>query len=296
MPRSPSLAALSPGVRYMVAAAFLFSLMSLLVKVVGQRLPSAEVVLARNAFSLVVTWWMLRRAGIMPWGERRGLLVLRGLLGFFALLCFFYAIPRLPLADVTVLQFTNPIFTALLAALFLREHLSLREWLYSLLSLGGVLLVAQPTVLFGDGAATLDPVTTAIALAGALLAGAAYTTVRKLSATEHHLVIVFYFPLISVPASIPFLADGALWPTPTEWLLLLGIGILTQIAQIYLTKGLQRERAGKATSISYVQILFAAVWGFLFFGEVPDLLTWVGGGVIVLGTLLLARSRRRPDR
>ena len=259
------------------------------------RLPSAEVVLARNAFSLVVTWWMLRRARVSPWGQRRGLLALRGLLGFFALLCFFYAIPRLPLADVTVLQFTNPIFTAVLAALFLREHLSGREWLYSLLSLGGVLLVAQPTVLFGQGAASLDPATTAVALAGALLAGGAYTTVRKLSATEHHLVIVFYFPLISVPASVPFLLEGALWPTPWEWVLLLGIGILTQIAQIYLTKGLQRERAGKATSISYVQILFAAVWGFLFFGEVPDLLTWVGGGVIVFGTFLLARSRQRPD-
>ncbi|MEM1128358.1 MAG: DMT family transporter [Bacteroidota bacterium] len=279
-----------PGVRYMVVAAFLFSVMSLFVKLIGPRIPSAQVVLIRNAFSLGATYWMLRQAGVRPWGTRRGLLVVRGAVGFVALLCFFYAIPRLPLADVTVIQFTNPVFTALLGAVFLGEYLKRREVALAVLSLLGVVLVAQPSILFGARAEALDPQAALIALAGAVLAAGAYITIRRLSATEHHLVIVFYFPLISVPAALPFLWFEAVWPTLTEWALLLGIGVLTQAAQISLTKGLRAERAGKAMSLSYVQILFAALWGFLFFGEVPDLLSVLGALLIVGSTVLLARS------
>lgn len=280
------------GLRYMVAAAFFFSLMSLLVKVVGQRLPSAEIVFARNVFSLVVTYGMLRRRAISPWGTRRGLLSLRGLAGFMALLCLFYALPRLPLADATVLHFTNPVFTTLLAALFLGESLARKDLAGTLLSLGGVVLVAQPSFLFGAQADGLNLTAVGAALAGAMLAATAYTLVRKLVATEHHLVIVFYFPLVSVPAAIPFMLGNALWPTPLEWLLLLGIGVFTQLGQIYLTQGLQQERAGRALSMSYIQILFAALWGFLFFAEVPDALGLAGAVLIIGGTFLIARRTK----
>ncbi len=278
------------GLGYMIGAAFFFSLMSLQVKVVGQRLPSAEVVFVRNLFSLIVTWQMLRRQGVAPWGRRKGLLLLRGLAGFLALLCMFYALPRLPLADATVLHFTNPVFTGLLAAIVLGESLSRRDVGGTLLSLVGVVLVARPSFLFGASTDSLPLVPVAATLAGALLSAVAYTTVRKLAATEHALVIVFYFPLVSVPAAVPLMWGTALWPTPTEWLLLLGIGVCTQIAQVLLTMGLQRERAGRALSMSYVQIVFAALWGLLFFGEVPDLLAIGGAVLIVGGTLLVARS------
>jgi drug/metabolite transporter (DMT)-like permease len=96
----------------MVLAAFFFSVMSLLVKLVGARLPSQEVVFVRAAVSLVVAYGLLRRARPGNWGRRKGLLVVRGLLGFAALSCFFYAVIHLPLADATVIQYTNPVFTA----------------------------------------------------------------------------------------------------------------------------------------------------------------------------------------
>ena len=284
---------LPPGLRYMVLAAFFFSLMSLLVKLAGQRLPSAELVLARNVIALVLTSGMLRHAAISPWGDRKGLLFFRGLAGFFGLLCFFYAIPRLPLADVTVLQYTNPALTAILAALFLRELMTHRDVLGLLLSLGGVLLVAQPTVLFGTTAASLDLTAVGVALLGALFAAMAYTAVRKLRETEHHLVVVFYLPLVATPASIPIMWGEALWPTPWEWLLLLGIGVLTQIAQVYLTKGLHIEQAGRAMSLSYIQIVFAACWGLLFFGERPDVLSILGAVLVVAGTMVVARRSKK---
>lgn len=273
----------------MVAAAFFFSLMSLFVKLAGQRLPSSQLVFARSIVALVLSYGMLRRAGVGLWGQRKGLLLARGGIGFLGLLCFFYAIPRLPLADVTVVQFTNPIFTALLAALFLGESMRRAEWLGLACSLTGVVLVAQPSILFGEAVDALDPIAVGVALLGAVFAAGAYTLVRKLRETEHHLVVVFYFPLVATPLSVPAMAPVALWPTPVEWALLLGIGVVTQIAQIYLTKGLHAERAGRAMSMSYLQIVFAGLWGALFFSEIPDLLTLAGAALVVAGTFVVAR-------
>lgn len=278
----------------MALAAFFFSLMSLLVKVAGQRLPSSELVMGRSVVSLILSWIMLRRSGIDPWGNRKGLLTVRGLVGFGGLLCFFYAIPRLPLADVTVIQFTNPVFTALFAALLIREKLTRAVVVSIGLSLSGVMLIAQPTVFFGAAANPLDLTAVAVALLGAVFAALAYTTVRKLRETEHSLVVVFYFPLVSIPACLPILAPVAVWPTPLEWLMLLGIGVLTQVAQIFLTRGLHKEPAGRATSVSYLQILFAALWGLMFFGEMPDVLSIVGALLVMSGILLAARRRPTP--
>ena len=275
----------------MVLAAFWFSVMSLMVKVAGQRLPGAQMVLARSVIALGLSYTMLRQAGVQPWGQRRGLLVFRGLSGFMGLLCFFYAVPRLPLADVTVLQYTNPIFTALMAALFLREALGRRDLAALAASLAGVVLVAQPSFLFGQAPESLPLVPVGVALLGAVFAAAAYTTVRKLRETEHHLVVVFYFPLIATPASVPVMWADALWPTPFEWLLLVGIGVVSQIGQVYITRGLQAEKAGRAMTMSYVQILFAAIWGLIFFAEVPDVLSILGALLVVFGLLIVARKQ-----
>lgn len=281
------------GLRYMVYAAFYFSLMSLLVKVAGQRLPTSELVLARSVIGLILTFAMLRRANVSPWGQCKGLLVARGFMGFFGLLCLFYAFTHLPLADATVLQYTNPVFTALLAGYFLHEAMRRKEWLGLALSIGGVACIARPSFLFGQAAAPLDPFAVGMAVLGAFFAAAAYTLVRKLRETEHHLVVVLYFPLVATPASLPLVAMQGLWPTPVEWLMLLGIGVATQLGQVYLTKGLHRERAGRAMSVSYLQIVFAGLWGALFLAEYPDPFSLLGAALVVAGTVIVSRKGSR---
>lgn len=282
---------LSVGLRYMVGAAFLFSLMSAFVKLVGQRLPSQEIVLVRSAVTLVYSYLMVRWAGEALWGHNKLGLFLRGLFGFAALSCFFLALTKLPLADATVIHYTNPVFTALLAAVILNESLGAGEVMGALLSLGGVALIAQPTFLFG-GTSALPLLYVGVALLGALFSAAAYVTVRKLRATEHPLVIVFYFPLVSTVGSVPTALPDAVWPTPLEWLILIvGVAGTAQIAQVFLTKSLHAERAGRAMSVSYLQIVFAAIWGMLFFQEYPDLLSLFGAVLVIGGTLLVARER-----
>ncbi len=283
------------GVRYMVYAAFFFSIMSLLVKIAGQRLPTSELVLARSVIGLILTFVLLRRHKISPWGHQRRLLLARGFFGFLGLLCLFYAFTHLPLADATVLQYTNPLFTALLAGIFLNEAMRRKEWLGLVLSVLGILFVAKPSFFLFAPVASLDPFAVLMALLGALFAAVAYTLVRKLRETEHHLVVVLYFPLVATPASLPLVIAEGMWPTPTEWLLLLAIGITTQFGQVYLTKGLHRERAGRAMSISYLQIVFAAFWGVVFFAETPDLLGVVGTLLILGGTAVLSLKNIRPS-
>lgn len=279
------------GIRYMAAAAFFFSLMSLLVKAAGQRLPPQEMVLARSVAGVVLSWHWLRARGISPWGNRRGLLLVRGFVGFGGLSAFFFALTRLPLADATVIQYTNPVFTAILAALFLAETLRARDTGLILLSLAGVVLMTRPGFLFGGLEERLDPFAVAVALAGALLSAAAYVIVRALSRTEDPVVIVFWFALVAAAGSIPFTAAGGLMPTPWEWAALAAIGVVTQLGQVSLTRGLKEEPAGRAMAVGYMQIVFAAAWGALFFAELPDLWGMTGAILIIAGTAGIARTR-----
>lgn len=275
----------------MAAGALCFSLMGALVKTAGARLPTMEIVLARSLVVLALSAWTLRARRKTPWGDERGLLWLRGTLGFIALTCSYYAVIHLPLAEATVIQYTNPVFTALLAAPALGESLRAAEVLLALVSLAGVVVVARPPFL-GGAAAGLDSFAVAAALAGAIFSAAAYVMVRRLR-REEPLVVVFYFALVSTLASLPAVIPTFVLPRGSEWGILVAIGVTTHLGQVFLTRGLQRERAGRATAVGYLQIVFAALWGLAFFGEVPDGWTASGALLIVLATFVLARTRPR---
>ncbi|MDD9941779.1 MAG: DMT family transporter, partial [Myxococcales bacterium] len=283
------------GARYMVLSALSFSGMTVCVKLAGQRLPTSELVTARALVTFVASLAVLRYQGRSPWGTRPGLLAVRGLFGFGALCCVYTAIQRLPIAEATVLQFLHPVFTAVLAALLIREPLASRLLLSVAVCLCGTLLVARPAVLFGGNTPALDPIGVAAGVSGAVLSALAYVTVRKLSETEHPDVIVFYFPLIALPMSLPALATEVVMPVGTEWLLLLLLGLLTQAGQLALTHGIRAETAGRAASFSHIQIVFATLWGVLVFDEQPHALTVLGSLLIVGGALLNLQPDRPPQ-
>jgi len=279
------------GLRYMAAGALALSLMSALSKVAGASVPLFEIVLFRSLVMVVLAGIHLRRRGLSFRGKETGILLVRGVLGFAGLTCFYYAVIRLPLADATVLHFTNPVFTALVAAVVLGERVGLVEAGLVALSLGGVVLVARPAFLFGTEAA-LDPVAVLVGLAGALFAAGAYVAVRRLR-REAPMLVIFYFAAVSTALSLPMAVLDPVLPGPGMILVLLGIGLATHLGQIFITLGFRAERAGRASSIGYLQIVFAAGWGWLIFRDVPDVWTWVGAGIIVGSTLgssaLLAR-------
>lgn len=276
----------------MVQAAAWFAVMSVLVKLASARLPTLQIVFARGAITLLLAALLLWRAGLSPLGGRVPLLLLRGLIGSCALICFYAAVVHLPLAEATVIHQTAPLFTALLAAWLLRERLQPRVLVALLGAFAGVVAIARPRWLFGGAgvAAAFAWQYAFVALLGALLSALAYVTVRRLGRSEAPLVVTFWFPLVTVPLAAPFALPIWVWPDAVGWLLLLGIGVATQIAQVAMTKGLAREPAGRATAVGYLQVAFATVFGALVFGAWPD--AWSLGGMLLIVASLLVATRR----
>jgi len=276
-----------PGVRFMVLSALAFSLMAVCVKHAAVRLPTAEIVLFRALVSAALSAAGLARAGVAPLGTHRGLLLLRGMFGFAGLHCVFYAVANLPLAEATVLQYLHPIFTALLAWRFLGEAVGRGVAAGVSLSLLGVLFVAG----LPAGDVVLDPFAVGVAVAGAFFSGCAYVTVRRLSRSEHPLVIVLYFPMVTIPATLPWVLADPVLPAGLEWFWLLGVGVMAQIGQVALTRGMQHEPAARATALSYLQVVFAALLGAAFFAEIPGPATILGAGLILAGSFAAGRER-----
>jgi drug/metabolite transporter (DMT)-like permease len=197
---------------------------------------------------------------------------------------------HLPLADATVIQYTNAIFTAVFAVFVLREKLRPLELVCLALAVAGVLVAARPSFLFPT-TARLPALPVLIALVGACCSGAAYVTVRRIE-TEDPLVVILYFSVIGTLGSLPFLLRNGLWPTALEWLLLLGVGIATQAGQVFLTRALYLERAGRVSAAGLVQIVFASAWGAAWFGEFPDRLALLGALMIIGAVLALGPAGR----
>ncbi len=282
----------SRAVRALVAASLGFSLMSLCARLAGATISLFEVVFFRALVSVVLSVWMLRRLGVTDWrGTRRGLLLWRGIFGFVALSCFFYSVIHLPLAEATVIQFTSPIFTGLLASIFLREKASARIWIAIGMGLVGVTLITRPGILAAAESSALPTTVVLIGLAGAFLTSCAQVTVRRLTVTEHELIIVLHFQTLALVVGLAAAAPAWRWPTPLEWAFLLGAGLAGQVGQIGLTRGLKHVEAAAGTVLLYLQIVFASLWGLIFLGERPD--TWtIGGSLLVLGGIVT--SARRP--
>jgi drug/metabolite transporter (DMT)-like permease len=286
------------GVRYMLLSALGFALMGACVKAASHRgIPVLEIVAARALISAGISYLDIKRKRISPWGHNKVLLTARGLIGTLALMCVFYAVTTLPLAEATLLQYLHPVFTSVLAFVFIKETIQRSTVVCIVLSLTGLLIMVQPAILFGALAtrsASLPLLGVGAALLGALGSGTAYVLIRRLSRTEDPSVIIFYFPFIALPVACVLLGDGFVMPTGWAWILLLLVGLFTQVAQYGLTRAMQTEDASKATAYSYVQVIFAAILGWLLFDEIPTAQTLLGALFITGGALVNVIYRKRP--
>ncbi|OIQ50158.1 EamA-like transporter family protein [Pseudodesulfovibrio hydrargyri] len=280
---------LTPGMRFMLLGTFFFSFGSLFVKLAGSRLPTMEILFVRGLIGVFLCLIMLRKSGAGMFGKRKFLLAARGLLGFGAMFADFYAIVHLPLADALVLIFSHPITVALLAWLLMGETLSRGGMAAILTSVVGVALVCRPDFLFGTGSPDLDTWGILAALCSVFLTSWAILAVRVLAKTERPAVVMLY-PPIAISLLSPLFADGWVAPTMTEWGVLAAVGLFMNLGQFFMTKGYAIEAAARISGVSTLEIVFGAMWGMMFLGEIPDLWTIGGGALIVVGVLLLGRS------
>ena len=274
------------GARYMTLSALGFSLMAVCVKEVSTYgIPVLQIIAARAIVSLIISYLDIKRKGISVWGNDKGLLIARGVAGSFALICVYFVVTTLPLAEATLIQYLYPAFTAIIALIFLKEHLHISSILCISLSLIGLLIMINPDMSFTEGFA-LPWFNVFIGLLGALGTAVAYVLVKRLSKNEDSSVIIFYFPLIALPLSIILPGESFVIPDVPALILLLLVGVFTQVGQVGLTKAFASELVSKATAYSYVQIIFSIIFGWILFAEIPSFWTWIGGIFIVSGILI----------
>ncbi|TPX61666.1 hypothetical protein PhCBS80983_g00895 [Powellomyces hirtus] len=300
------------GLSFMALSALLFSLMSVLVKLSGNNFPFLEIVLVRSIvqFSLGVGGCIY--VGVRPWGPagfNRLWLIARGTAGATGLGLYFYTIVNMPLGDGMTIFFTGPAFTALLARVTLGEPLKPIDVLATLACLIGVVLVSRPEFIFHDSDHNhhqdadaphhggkhhaTSPWAALAALGGALMSAVAYCLVRKIGTRAHYMVHVTYFGAMSTLISgVALFYTATPVPLPqwtlAETAMLLAVGVSAFIAQCFLNAGLQMAHAGPATLMRNLDIVFAFVFGSVFFGETPRVTSIVGAAIILASTASVA--------
>jgi len=212
------------------------------------------------------------------------MLLLRGLLGYAALSCYFYSVQHLPLGDAVLLQYSHPAFVALVAPALLGETTGRGHWWTVLAALAGVALIVGPSGELRSSAL--------VGLCGALCSGLAYIAVRDLSRTEHALTILVWFPLASLPGSLV----GTLWAgeraiprNASEVAGHLAVFGCALVGQLALTHGLRRTGAARATAVSMTGPVFGVLFGLLLFGSVPTWASLVGMALVVGALTRLGR-------
>lgn len=269
----------------MLLATFTFMLMKVCVKLIPH-IPAVEIIFFRSVISLVISVYFLRIQKVSVWGNNKPVLILRGVSGALALIIYFHLLQRIPLATAATLQYLAPIFTAIMGIFLLKEKVKSWQWLFFAMSFAGVIVVQgfDTRISFWH---------LLMGVATSVFMGLAYNFVRMLKTSEHPLVIIFYFPLVMLPVTgIWSLFDWEM-PVGLDWLILLAVGVFTQIAQYFMTKSYQTEEVSKVSILNYIGIFYALGFGWLFFEESFNVMTYVGMGMVLLGVIANVAMVRR---
>lgn len=280
--------ALRRAALFMLGSSILFAAMGMMVKVASRSLPNEMVVFFRSAIGLLALLPWVLRDGVSALATRHlRLHVTRSIAGLAAMYCFFFALANMPLAEAMVLNYSTPLFIPLIALFWLGERPPHKVWWVIGLGFIGVLLILKP----GSGLFTAIAL---VALAGALLAAIAMVNIRRLTHTEPATRIVFYFSLIStLTSAVPLIWS---WRTPQSglWGLLLLMGAVATTAQIFLTRAYAHASSAQVGPFIYATVVFAALFGWLIWGETPDTVSITGTLLVGLAGALTIRFEPRP--
>ena len=274
----------------MTAAAMLFTLMNLLVRLAAAELPILQIPFFRNLFAL---------AFMLPWALRMGvaslrtrqlkLHVVRAVIGVASMLAWFSAVALIPLAEAVALNFTAPLFVTVGAALLLGEVVRVRRWSATVIGFAGTLLVLRPGIE-SISLLTLLPIASAILMAASMLC------VKVLSRTDAPGIIVFYMGLLMTPLSLLPALFVWQWPSASAWLWLVLLGLVAAVAHLLFTRAFAKCDASAVQPFDFTRLPFAALLGFAFFGEVPSMWIWLGGAMIAGSAVYIARREAQLEK
>ena len=277
------------GVALKLASVVLFAGMMLCVKLLGQTIPVGQTIFVRGVISglvLALIAWRTEGLHLLKTRNWRSH-ALRSLSGTMSMFCLFAALTMLPLADVTAITFTAPMFLTVLAMVFLGERIHRFRWTALGVGFVGVLIMIGPHLTFGEGAS----LGVLAALGNAIFSAIAMVFLRRMSGEEHAITITFYF-------SLTFMACAALtsfqgWPVPTaaQWLLIVIAGLFGVFGQLLMTYSYRYAEASTIAPLDYSNLIMAVLLGYAVFDEIPALSIWIGAPLVIgAGLIILWRE------
>ena len=280
------------GMGYMLISATCYATMGAIIHGLGDELHPTVLGFFRGLFGLMSALPLLGRHPLARLRTRHfGHHVWRSFFAVVSMYAFYWALSMSQLAKVTALHFTTPIFATLMAVILLRERIRARRIAALVAGFAGAMIIMRP------GVASFD-VGAALVLLSAFLWAMGLVTTKVLARTDSPMTVVlymgFFFTVMTLPAALFF------WQTPNlyQMVLLLGVGILGTVSHVCITAAFSVADASAVLPIDFSRLICASIMGYLFFAEVPDLWTWVGGAVIFsAGTYIAYREsqvRRQP--
>lgn len=267
------------GAAVLMLAAALFAAMTALVKLLGANLHVTQILFIRQVVmtAIVAPQILSGFPGVLK-THHAGLQLLRIVMAIGAMMLGFTAVIHMPLADATALGFAKSFFVTIFAMVILRELVGPRRWVAVAIGFIGVVIMLRP----GTDAFTLYGV---MAVAGAGCAGLVMVLIRLMSRSDRPTTILSW-QAIGVGLAMAFPAFWFWqWPTMTEWVLLLAMGVVSYLAQMANIQAYKWGEASMLASLDYVRLLYAAVLGYLIFGNLPDIATWIGAVIIIAASI-----------
>ena len=265
------------GPIYIVASSFFFALMAVFIRY-SQEKPIFEQVVFRNLVISVLMFLLVvkeKRVHEMKVRDGKKEIFLRSLFGFIGMVCNFYAVKHLNIADATAIAKISPFFIMIFAALMLGEELEKHSILAILFSIVGMFMVVKPKF---DG----SMVPSLVALAGALSAAMAMIMLSSVGKKVRGEIIILYFGIFSTIACLPFLVGNFIIPKGKDLANLLMIGVSAGFGQLFLTMGYKLGKASEISVYNFSQIIFSILMGYFLFNERTDLISLTGMAIIIL--------------
>lgn len=271
-------------------SALLFSVMGICIRYASHSVDNYTIVFFRNLVGLVLFMPFIFKQGVhFVKTKKLWMHTWRSLIGLAAMYGFFYAIAHLKLSNAMVFTYSSPIFIPLIAWLFLKEKITTAMLCAAGLGFIGVFCVAKPD----QGLLNWISI---IGIASSLFASMAFVTVRALTQTEPPERIVFYFCLIgSLISVIPMFWVWRPYHLH-ELFFLIAAGVLANVSQIFMSHAYRLAPAGQIAPVNYMAIIFAGIWGFLLWNEVPDLYSIIGFCIILLAILLCSPLTQKQKK
>jgi S-adenosylmethionine uptake transporter len=285
LPFAGFFAALAPTTRaalWMLVGGFCAVMMNVLIRLAAQRIHPFEVTFFLCLFSLAVMLPFIVRAGpSLVLSPKAGFYTLRAAVGLISMLTWFYGITFVPLATATAVNFTAPLFATIGAALVLHEDVRLRRWAAVAIGFAGVLVIMRPN------RASLDP-NLLLILVSAASAALNNITVKYLVRTERPNTIVALFAVYLTPLSLVPALFVWQWPDLPTLGWLAGLGLIGTVAHLSVARAYLAADASACAPYEFVRLPYAALVGYLLFGEVSDIWTWVGAAIILGASMYVA--------